>query len=57
MADCGRLLPLLAVTRNGAWEPWPRYMLRALEETARAQPGGQSSLDDPLHGALRGSRP
>jgi Fic family protein len=31
-ADYYRLL--LAVTREGAWEPWLRYMLRAVEDTA-----------------------
>lgn len=31
-ADYYRLL--LAVTRDGAWEPWLLYMLRAVEETA-----------------------
>jgi len=32
-ADYYRLL--LAVTREGAWEPWVLFMLRAVEETAR----------------------
>jgi Fic family protein len=53
-ADYYRLL--LAVTRDGAWEPWLLYMLRAVEDTAAwttAKIGAVRNLADETAGYVR----
>lgn len=57
-ADYYRLL--LAVTRDGAWEPWLLYMLRAVEDTAAwttAKIGAVRSLADETAGYVRARLP
>ncbi len=57
-ADYYRLL--LAVTRDGAWEPWLLYMLRAVEDTAAwttAKIGAVRSLADETAGHVRAKLP
>ena len=57
-ADYYRLL--LAVTRDGAWEPWLLYMLRAVEDTAAwttAKIGAVRNLADETAGYVRAKLP